>query len=370
MAVHPRTGKSPEALVKILITVIEKTPYGGATMDELKDAYCDVKDTLPSDKTIYRNIHRINKLFNPAAFETNGQKSKQDKKAGRSKALKPRDLAIRSQRDGAGVTRYIYTGKKMTSNYESSQALLMILGLYSQQRSILKSHFEKVISSIMEDVLARQKEGDSFFAEIDDHIHVSGHGSADARKIVKKINDIIRAIDNCKAVKIDYVRTYDGAKRTRDVEPYGLVCRHGNWYLFGLCRWHNKMRIYLLDQVQRLEVLENSTFKRPAAFTLKDVFGAAWGIMILDDDRKAKVETVRLRVKKGVAERFKAVQFHDSQVIKPLPGDEAEVGFEVAGADEMIPWLVSWGGAVEVIEPQWLKEQLLEYVQEIREVYS
>ncbi len=370
MAVHPRTGKSPEVLVKMMITVIEKTPHGGATMEDLKEAYCDVKDTQPDDRTIYRNIRRINELFNPHAYTAASQKTKQGKKTTRSKAENPKALTISSKSDGAGVTRYHYTGKKLRSKYESNQMLLIILGLYSQQRSILKGHFEKVMSSIMADVLHRQKDGENFFAEIEEHVHVSGQGSVDSKKLVRKIAEIIRAIDECKVVQIDYVRTYDGARRTRKVEPYGLVCRHGNWYLYGLCREHQKNRIYLLDQVEWLKVVENSTFKRPAAFKMKEVFGSAWGIMVMDDATKAKVETVRLRVKKGIAERFKAVSFHDSQQVKPFADGEAEVCFKVAGAGEMIPWLVSWGGTVEVLEPQWLKDQLIAYVHEIANVYK
>ena len=324
MAVHPRTGKSPEVLVKIMITVIEKTHHGGATMDELKDAYCDVKDTLPDDRTIYRNIRRINELFNPHAYTTGSQKSKQGDKTARSKAANPKTLTISSKSDSAGVTRYIYTGRKLVSKYENNQALLIILGLYSQQRSILKDHFEKVMSSILADVLHRQKDGESFYADIEEHVHVSGQGTIDSKKLLRKIAEIVRAIDDCKVVKIDYVRTYDGERRTREVEPYGLVCRYGNWYLYGHCREHQKNRIYLLDQVQRLKVVESSMFKRPAAFKMKEVFGSAWGIMVTDDAEKAKVETVRLRVKKGVAERFKAVSFHDSQQVKCLPQDEVD----------------------------------------------
>ena len=56
--------------------------------------------------------------------------------------------------------------------------------------------------------------------------------------------------------------------------------------------------------------------------------------------------------------------------MKCLPQDEAEVCFKVAGAGEMIPWLVSWGGTVEVLEPRWLKDQLIAYVQEIVRVYQ
>lgn len=339
-------------------------------MDELKDAYFEVKDSFPDDRTIYRNIRRINELFNPYAYTAGSQKTKPGKKKVRSNATNPKALTISSKRDSAGVTRYLYTGKKLVNKYDTNQVLLIILGLYSQQRSILKDHFEKVMSSIMADVLHRYKDGESFFAEIEEHIHVSGQGTVDSKKVLRKISEIIRAIDDCKVVKIDYVRTYDGERRTRQVEPYGLVCRYGNWYLYGYCREHKKNRIYLLDQIQRLKVLEGIMFKRSAAFKMKDVFSLTWGIMVLDDAQKAKAETVRLRVKKGVAERFKAVSFHDTQQVKSLPHDEVEVSFKIAGADEMIPWLVSWGGTMEVLEPKWLKDQLLKYIQEIANVYK
>jgi hypothetical protein len=176
VSVHPRSGKSPEVLVKILITIIEKTPRGGATMEDLKEAYRDVKDAVPADKTIYRNLRRLNELFNPLVFDEDEEAGKNNKEGGPSRALKQNGLAICSKRDRIGKTRYIYTGKKMVSHYESNQALLIILGLYSQQRSILKDHFQKVMTSIMAEVLYRQKGGEHFFTEIEDHIHVSGPG--------------------------------------------------------------------------------------------------------------------------------------------------------------------------------------------------
>ncbi len=61
-----------------------------------------------------------------------------------------------------------------------------------------------------------------------------------------------------------------------------------------------------------------------------------------------------------MAERFRTVSSHDSQQVKPLPEGEAAVTFRVSGAAEMIPWLMSWGQTVEVLEPQWLRAELLE----------
>ena len=69
----PKTGDHPEAMVNILVTVIEKTPGGGATLDDLKKAYIDVKDQQPCDKTISRIVRRINLLFDPLAYGCGGE---------------------------------------------------------------------------------------------------------------------------------------------------------------------------------------------------------------------------------------------------------------------------------------------------------
>lgn len=364
MAVYPRTGRSPEALVKILVTVIEKSPYGGATLDDIREAYLEAKEVSkpPADKTLYRNIRRINELFNPHAYDEGFQNESTNSRNALSRM-------IYSSREKSGKMRYLYGGKSLTSNIESEQILTLLLSLYSQQKGLLKDHFEKVIGLLLVEVMNKKDGSPSFFMEIEDHIHVSGQGSREPKKLLRRISEIIRAIENCKLVKIDYLRTYDGVTRTRMVEPYGLVCRHGSWYLVGLCCNQQKRRIYKLDHVRRLKVEENSTFKRPAGLSMTGIFKDAWGIWNIDDEQKAVVETVRLRVKKGLAERFKAVSFHDSQRINTLPNGEAEVIYKVSGAGEMIPWLSSWGPSLVVLEPQWLKKQLLQYLQDTMNSY-
>ncbi len=95
-----------------------------------------------------------------------------------------------------------------------------------------------------------------------------------------------------------------------------------------------------------------------------------YGGATLDDIKEAVVETVRLKIKKGVAEHFGAISFHDSQQFKPLQDGEAEVTFRVSGAGEMIPWLMSWGAALEVLEPQWLKDELVGSLENTLYIYG
>jgi predicted DNA-binding transcriptional regulator YafY len=365
VAVYPKTGTTPEAMIKVLITVIDKTPAGGATRENLKDAYSEVKGDLPTDRTIYRIIRRINELFDPLAYNSMKAKGRGKNSGGSSK----KDLTIESFINQTGSTRYRYNGNKIAGSRDSNQALLVILGLYSQQKGILKGHFEKVISSLLREAVAKKHDEDYFFTGADEHIYVSGFGSTEPKRTLKKISEIIRAIDNCKVINIDYMRTKDGKECKREIEPYGLVCRHGSWYLVGFCRRQQGRRIYLMDQVKRLEVVENSVFQRPSGLSMKTIFSNAWGIWNLDDKDLTKLETVRLKATKGVAERFKAVIFHDSQKVKMLSGDEAEITYTVSGAGEMIPWLMSWGPTLEVIEPQWLKDELKNNLQSTLQLY-
>ncbi|MEG3066880.1 MAG: hypothetical protein RQM95_01210 [Syntrophaceticus schinkii] len=65
MTRYPRTGTQPETMMKILITVIDKTPSGGATLEDLQDAYAEINDRRPSLRTIYRYIRRLNLFLIP-----------------------------------------------------------------------------------------------------------------------------------------------------------------------------------------------------------------------------------------------------------------------------------------------------------------
>ena len=367
MVNFPLKGDFPEALVKILLTIMEKTPGGGATLDDLKEAYQDTRDRSPSDRTIYRAIRRLNLLFDPLAYgEGPGADPEEDGSNGEDsyEEIPPVIQARRIK----GKTRYNYTGDLPVTTIDTNQALLMTLSLYTQQKGLLKDHFETVIKVLFRDLLDKSGTCADIFGEIKDHIYVSGYGSADPGKNLKKIQEIMRAIRNRKRIHLGYLRSYDGTLTQREIEPYGLICRFNNWYMVALCLAQQKKRIFLLDHIKYLEVIEASTFKYPEGFSIHDAYGSAWGVWT-DDDHQPPVETVRLKVVKGLAERFRLVSFHDSQQVEMLADGEALVTFTVTGAKEMIPWLMSWGGAITVLEPGWLKEDLVKSLQQALEKY-
>ena len=370
MAYYPLKGDFPEALVKILLTVMEKTASGGATMDDLKEAYIETRGAAPSDRTIYRAIHRLNLLFDPLAYgetpETGEEEEEEQENDDSYEQLPP----VIGGRRIKGKTRYSYNGDLPLFGIDTNQALLLTLGLYTQQKGLLKGSFEKVIGVLLRNILFRTNTCSRLLTEMNEHIHVSGFGSADPGKNLNKIQEIMRAIRHLKRIRLGYLRSYDGVMTHREIEPYGLICRFNNWYLVALCLQQLKKRIFLLDHIKYLEVIEKGSFTWPEGFSIKDAYGSAWGVWTVDGDKCEPAETICLQVVKGIAERFRLVSFHDSQQVKMLPDGEAHVTFTVTGAKEMIPWLMSWGGAVTVLEPQWLKTALVESLKTALQKYN
>ena len=359
MIAYARKGDFPEALVKILLTIMERTPDGGATLEDLREVYADARGSRPSNRTIARAVRRLNLIFDPLAYgETpeEGEEIEDEEDGEKVDSMPP---VIQTRRTADGI-RYLYTGAYPAGTLDANQVLLMTIGLYTQQKGLLRDHFESVIREMIREMLARINTYQNVFGELEKYVHVSGYGSIDPGQNLTRIKEIMRAIRTHKRVKIEYLRAYDGTMTRREVEPYGMICRFNNWYLVAHCLQQQKRRIFLVDHVDKLSVVENSTFKLPDGFDLHSVYDSAWGVWTVDEDKKPEVEKISLQVIKGIAERFRLVSFHDSQRVKMLENGEAMVSFQVTGAGEMIPWLMSWGAAVKVIEPQWLKEKLLQ----------
>lgn len=58
-----------------------------------------------------------------------------------------------------------------------------------------------------------------------------------------------------RAVQIDY-RSWRGENTTREVEPYALVFHQGRWYLNGHDDRRNAVRVFRLDRISRLRLLD------------------------------------------------------------------------------------------------------------------
>lgn len=79
----------------------------------------------------------------------------------------------------------------------------------------------------------------------------------------------------------------------------------------------------------------------------------AWSIWTTDRDP----ETVQLRFSPAVTDRVTETLWHGSQTLTPEPEGSVVWRGAVTAPREMYPWIRGWGPDVEVLEPQWLREE-------------
>ncbi len=370
MAVRSSRCNHPEAIANILVRILEKTPTGGATIEDLEAAYEEVKGTIPSRKTVYRALERLELLFDPLAKgETpeEGEEPDEEKYPWLDEKLPGPLVSIKRVKRNR-KTYYLFEGHKTDSDFDMNESLYAALSLYPQYRGMLKDAFHKVMRKLLSETLAGVSIYNLLINEIETHVYVTEPAPADPAKFACLVSEIFSALRYRKRVKIKYLRTYDGKETERIIEPYGLLNRFNNYYLTGYCLSSKGNRIFHLVHIRDLDVIDDSNYKMPPSYSLKRAYSQAWATWTSEGG--VKLETVRLWVCCGTAERFRAINFHASQQVTELENGEIEVVFRLTGANEMIPWLASWGPDIKVLEPDWLSRETAAYLTKALDNYS
>jgi predicted DNA-binding transcriptional regulator YafY len=158
-----------------------------------------------------------------------------------------------------------------------------------------------------------------------------------------------------RVVEIDYDPGTAPRKRTR-VHPYFLEpdAALRSVYLIGHDEPAGAMRTYKVERI-RGATLTTDRYEIPEDFDPDAWLANSWGIWSSEGTPAAHI---RLRFDATVAHRVREAVWHRSQELTELDAGGVELAVTVAGIVEIQPWILSWGGAVEVIEPAELRDAI------------
>lgn len=174
------------------------------------------------------------------------------------------------------------------------------------------------------------------------------------------LQQIRRAIIQRKTIHFEYharsTDTSDNEKTTtRDADPYALIHVDKAWYLAAYCHLRKSIRHFRLDRIEHLKLLDK-TFIRPLDFdTQRQV-----------DDRKFVARALfSPNVARWVLEEpsFYTVSAQDCP-------EGLIVTFKARHETDLLDWLLKWGRNVRILEPESLRERLIEEARAILENYE
>jgi len=174
------------------------------------------------------------------------------------------------------------------------------------------------------------------------------------------LQQLRRAIIERVTVRFQYAKRHgqesQDMQTTRKADPYSLVHITGTWYLTAYCHMRQAVRIFRLDRVNMLEVLPE-VFVRPEHFTMEEHQGQqrAMRVRVLFDHE----------VTRWVREARNYYIVAEEETTEGLL-----VTLQVRQESEIVQWLLSWGQHVCVLEPDTLRQRLVEEAKGIVQKYQ
>lgn len=239
--------------------------------------------------------------------------------------------------EGYTMDRTLFTSKEMQSIMAGLKGLDSVAGTNQYQCLMEK------LSVKQNNILASNR-----------HIQIdlsSWHKSS----LIPKIEKIQNAIEECMEIKFRYYSPQGESERI--IEPYILVFQWASWYIYGYCKSRKDYRLFKLNRIQQIDVTESKFVPRqvPEFDFLPDKIYPA---------RIEAKAIFKPEVKWRLIENYGIESFtinEDGQLIM-------KSGF--TDKENLFYWLLSFGNQVELKEPQELREEFKQFLNEIQKIYK
>lgn len=149
--------------------------------------------------------------------------------------------------------------------------------------------------------------------------------------------------------------------KTRVVAPFGLLARHGRWYVVGVDVDIGSERTFRLDRVEGdVEVLVDTTFERPAGFDVRTSFPS--DPKVLPGAIDVGGDVARVRVDPSEV-RVVITQYGEEALVSRSPDGSGVFEVPCANVDAFCHWLLGFVERAEVLEPGPLRAYVVEWLE-------
>lgn len=153
------------------------------------------------------------------------------------------------------------------------------------------------------------------------------------------------------------------------IHPYYVKQYNNRWYILGLNEERGDETLVALDRIQKVGVNGKIAFKKNDTLDCEHYFDDVVGVTIpkyKDGSRRKKQEVV-LRFSEKRFPMVESKPIHSSQRI--VIGEPCTITLNLIPNQELEQSIFSFGTDVEVLEPQWMREEFARKYEEILNKY-
>lgn len=196
--------------------------------------------------------------------------------------------------------------------------------------------------------------------------HQTTFGHSDYAKQAELIDDLMMSIEDQKFTLITYQSARATEPVTHEVYPYGLVCHRHALYLIAFDSELREVRNYKVNRIESVAIQPLKQYTKPKDFQLEATLQNAFGIFLSDGPK----QTVRVRFFPPVVRFVQEHHWHPSQILTPQRDGSVIAEFHLTALEEIKSWIQSFGANALVLEPETLRQQILEDLLKLQELYE
>ena len=179
------------------------------------------------------------------------------------------------------------------------------------------------------------------------------------REHKQTIDLISQAIDKRRTAQMRYYSASRDQTSRREVDPYFLRFVGGGLYLIGHCHLRKEVRMFAVERIRSISLTDHP-YQMPLDFKVDEYVQDALGIM-----RSGRRIEVELRFSKKTTAWVKDKSWHPSQETSQLKDGRLRMILKVADNDELVGWILSFGGQVRAVRPEALRQTVKEEARKI-----
>jgi predicted DNA-binding transcriptional regulator YafY len=269
----------------------------------------------------------------------------------------------------ANVPIYFDKGYRLLSdaflpplNFTSEEYLIIKMALSSSvfmKESPLRKQAKDVLAKIEANLTPTVKKD---MDKLKDVASINIKSTSDFSKSSLWFKLIEQSISNKRGIKLVYESLKSGVG-TREVDPYSLVFRRHAWYLAGFCRKRNEIRLFRLNRIKQITLLDKNFQVKPD-FSLSDFFKDSWELY------PGEPVCVKIKFRGAGAKVIESRQHHPSEKIVKLKDGSLIYEVRVSGIEEIGRWVLGFGEDAKVLEPKKLKEKIKSTIEKMKQFYG
>ena len=160
-----------------------------------------------------------------------------------------------------------------------------------------------------------------------------------------------QAIQRCQVVHLRYHALHDNSVTERDVEPLQLAYLDNTWILGAYCRLRQDQRNFRLDRIDALTITAETFVPRE----------------LVRQRLPASGTRVVVRFDPTVVRWVREAQHYSFVDARDDDRGGAVMVYQVAAAQQIVGWLLTWGSQMEVLEPMELRAVIVETAARMQE---